>query len=135
MNDIDALIRRIERLGSAAVRRVVAESIEPVMQSLAQGSFGQRSDPYGSRWQDRKQPTGAWPLLNKSDRPGHSITSLKTTAQRTSVRSRIVGYFKFHQSGTRYMPARRVFPDPSRGLGAWAEPIRSAVVAALRSLL
>jgi hypothetical protein len=48
---------------------------------------------------------------------------------------RIVGYMKFHQSGTHDMSQRMMFPDADKGLGTWNHPSRTPRLDAVRELM
>jgi hypothetical protein len=71
-------------------------------------------------------------LLQKTGRGLDGMTARYSSGV---VRVRIAGYFQFHQTGTRYMVARKPFPEQSQGLGTWREPISKAATDAVRDLV
>lgn len=132
MAGINELIAHLQSLpGAEVVRRVGAKIANAAHAECVRGFVEQR-DPYGQRWAPRKQPTGAWPLLDKT---GAGLNGLTARCIGRLVVVRIRGYFRFHQNGTRYMAARKIFPEPGRGLGSWSEPINAAARDAVSELM
>ena len=143
MAGVNALIQRLERLGAAEVKAKITSKVRDVMHAECIRGFNEQRDPYGVAWQPRK-PLKGWaamafgllqdnhPLLNKT---GAMIRSLTARATSNGVVMRIIGYAKFHQSGTSKMVARKIFPDPGRGLGLWSEPVHRAAVDAVKEMM
>lgn len=143
MSGINTLIQRLEKLGAVTVRQHIASSVATVCHDECLRGFREQRDPYGIPWKPRKSPA-AWavrafglmqqnhPLLDKT---GAMINSLTSRGSGGRVLMRILGYAKFHQSGTATMTARKIFPDPANGLGTWREPVEKAALSAVRELM
>jgi phage gpG-like protein len=140
---VNDLIRKLERFSSGEVYERMGRKIADACHAQAIAGFRAETDPYGVPWAPRKKVSG-WaamafghidnghPLL---DDTGAMINSLTVRYSRGTVLMRIKGYAKFHQSGTRNMVARKIFPDQSQGLGKWAQPIQQAATDAIRELM
>jgi hypothetical protein len=155
---LSEFISRLQRLAAGDVIRRAGSAIADASHRECVRGFVEKRDPYGTPWAPRKKPSGwaalVWPddghlLLDKTGAGFDSLTA-RFTAGRVVMRIR--GYFRFHQMGAHHaarsdvatgrtykaysMPARKVFPDPERGLGTWSAPInaaaRDAVVAAVK---
>jgi hypothetical protein len=84
-----------------------AAEVQPELESLVDSGFLFARAPDGSRWKQRKRPTGAWPLLVKTNvmllgrrvlkGSGNLVMSLPAPAQ-------------FHQGGTEFMEPRKILP-------------------------
>lgn len=132
MSTINELVQRLERAGAGAVKERILSKVRDALHAEAVRGFVEQRDPYGNAWAPRKDPSGTWPLLDKT---GAGINSLTATVAGNAVRLKIAPYFKFHQSGTGSMVARKVFPEPERGLGTWSEPVHRAAVEAVKELM
>lgn len=141
MAGINALIRRIERLGAAEIKQGIASKTRDAALAECVRGFREERDPYGVRWAPRKAVRG-WAALafgvvddghKLLDATGRMIGSLTARAGGAGrVLMRILGIAKWHQGGTKRMVARRMFPDQGRGLGTWSEPIHRAAVDSVR---
>lgn len=157
MSGINALVRRLKRLGSEQVRERVASKVRDAAHAECLRGFIEKRDPYGVPWAPRRLPRG-WaalafpddghPLLDKT---GRMIGSLRSLASSRGVRMSMNGPAKYHQAGAVHpartvistgmtfrefkMPARMLFPDPNRGLGLWSDPVRRAAVEGVRELM
>lgn len=148
MAGVNALVQRLERLAASDIKQRILAKVRDAAHAECIRGFNEKRDPYGTKWEPRKPPTGGWPLLDKT---GKGIESLTARVVGDRVVLRIVYYFKFHQTGTTHyertnvktqrttraftMPARKIFPDTDRGLGMWREPIQRASVDAVRDLM
>jgi hypothetical protein len=130
MAGLSAFIQRLERMAAADVKSRVMQKVADAAHAECIRGFVEQRDPYGTPWAPRKQG-GSWPLLQKT---GAGVNSLTARASGERVTMRIRGYFQFHQRGTVRMVARMVFPEPSRGLGTWTQPINDAAVSAVREM-
>lgn len=131
MAGINALISRLERFAAQEVQERIAEHVRRAVHDECLAGFIEQRDPYGTPWTRRIDKRGTWPLLQKT---GRGVESIRSSASGGRVSIRIIGYMKFHQGGTSRMVARKFFPDPERGLGNWAEPIRRASLEAVTEL-
>jgi phage gpG-like protein len=140
---VNDLIRKLERFSSGEVYERMGRKIADACHAQAIAGFRAETDPYGVPWAPRKKVSG-WaamafghidnghPLL---DDTGAMINSLTVRYSRGTVLMRIKGYAKFHQSGTRVMASRKIFPVESQGLGTWSDPIQQAATDAIRELM
>jgi phage gpG-like protein len=131
MAGVSDFIAKLEKLAGAEVQDAIANKVATAAHEECLRGFIEQRDPYGVAWAPRKG-RGNWNLLDKT---GKGLNSLTADVSRGSARLKIVGYFRFHQSGTSRMVARKIFPDEARGLGTWAEPVRAASVDAVRELV
>lgn len=132
MAGFNALIAKIERLQRGEVYQRIGTSIANAAHAECTAGFRGQRDPYGASWASRKDKRESWPILDKT---GAGVDSLTARYVNGVVVMRIKGYFKFHQNGTASMPARRVFPEETRGLGTWSGPIQYAATNAVRELM
>lgn len=134
MAGIEALTRRIEKAAAREVLSRVASSLAPVVQGEILRGFNEQRDPYGSAWASRKDKRGSWPILDRQTSRS-AVLSLRTTSSARGLRSTIKYYMRFHQSGTKYMVARKIFAEESRGFGLWRAPVAASVSNTLRGLI
>lgn len=142
MSGINALVRKLEKLGAAQVKERVAEKVAVSCFNETMKCFNQKRDPYGIPWAPRKKrpvwaalafgPDTGWPLLNYT---GKGIASIRATSVGPVVRVRILGRMEYHQTGTRKMVARKFFPEDGKGLGTWKPAIEAASLSAIRELM
>jgi phage gpG-like protein len=140
---LNELIARLDRFSSGEVYQRIGVKVADACHAACIAGFRSQSDPYGVPWAPRKKVTG-WaavrfghvdnghPLL---DDTGAMINSLTARYSRGVVLMRIKGYAQFHQTGTRNMVARKIFPEQEMGLGTWADPIQRAATDAVRELM
>lgn len=77
---------------------------------IAEG-FREQKSPYGRRWPARKDPkSGSHPILDKTGKLKRSW-SVKARGKGLLIRTTGVDYARYHQSGTKRMPARRMVPE------------------------
>jgi len=101
---------------------------------LIADGFKNEKSPYGRKWPARKDPrSGSHPILDKSGRLKRSW-SVKHEEPRILIRTTGVDYAKYHQSGTRRMPARRMIPE-GKLPPKWAKLIGARVARALSEML
>ena len=83
------------------------KELDQIVERHNRSSWGEQKDPVtGSKWAKRKEPTGSWPLLNKTGKMFGS-TKFKSGKDPMSFMAKTTDYAKFHQSGTSKMPQRR----------------------------
>ena len=56
----------MRQLTPGRIRQAAAGAVRDTVEILIDERFDERSDPDGNRWAPRKQPTGTWPLLERS---------------------------------------------------------------------
>jgi hypothetical protein len=91
--------------------------------------FASGSDPYGRSWAALKPGTikrkrGRGRVLVDS---GALAGSVRFEAQGLSGRLTVGESARYHQDGTRYMPARKILPDQALP-AAWAQDARSSLL-------
>lgn len=127
-----AIPRRLRELQRGEIRRAATRAIEQSVSELIQNQFDERRAPDGTPWAPRKQPTGTWPLLEKSKEMRRSF---KVIASASTLRIlNAAPYLKFHQEGTSRMVARPVLPGASLTT-EWTDYIDASVAQALERTL
>jgi hypothetical protein len=143
MAGLNELIARLDRFSRGDVFQRIGNAVAKACHESCIAGFAQQRDPYGVPWAPRKKVAG-WAAIafghiddghRLLDDTGAMINSLKAKYARGTVLMSIKGYAKFHQSGTRYMVARKMFPEPAQGLGTWSAPIQRAATDAVRELM
>lgn len=124
---IGRLQRQVEAL--ALLPQRVAQASAPRLDRLVKQQFARGVDPYGRPWRPVTQATikrrkksarGAPPLTNtRKLRAGTGVKAARFGAR--LVLGAPWGYF--HQTGTKHMPARRIFPQFGMP-AAWRAVIR-----------
>ena len=83
------------------------KELDQIVEKHNRSSWGAQKDPVtGSKWEKRKEPTGSWPLLNKTGNM-FGKTKFKSGKDPMSFMAKTTDYAKFHQRGTSKMPQRR----------------------------
>lgn len=143
MAGINDFILRLQKLSQPDVINAMGRKIADACHAEAIRGFVEQRDPYGKPWAPRKKPS-AWSVLRFGkidnghrllDDTGKMIDSLTARYVSGRVIMRIRGYAQFHQTGTRFMVARKIFPEQSRGMGLWREPINQAATDAVRDIV
>jgi phage gpG-like protein len=134
MAGMNELIGRLQRLESGEVFQRIGTRVANACHAAAITGFIAERDPYGRSWARRVRKGDGHPVLRNTGALVGSLTSRYIPGTGTVV-MRALGYGKFHQYGTRRMPARKIFPDPAEGLGLWADPVQRAATEAVRELL
>ena len=128
----DPLAERLRRLQGGLPRKAAAGAIRDELELLIDEQFDRRAAPDGTPWAPRKQPTGRWPLLEKT---GRMRRRYHVTATTTGVKvENSQDYAGYHQTGTPRMVARPALPSGPLP-GAWAARIDRAVTAELDRVL
>ena len=139
MAGLDALMRRLEKIGAAVVeatklpQRVADISAANVNKEL-QRQFAQGVDPYGARYAPITDTTRRLRRGSKTAPPLTDLGNLRagTVAMVKPGASKLVLYFGepygiYHQRGTSRMPRRAIFPD--RGIPEkWRAAVKDAWV-------
>ncbi len=118
-------LQQLNRLASRIEKIAAAGGLQPLLSALAAEAhdqtldcFNQQRDPYGKAWKSRQEPTGGWPILDKTGAGVESITSRPTA---TGIKIRVgKDYMGFHLTGTSRMVSRKFLPVD--GLGPIWEP-------------
>ena len=148
MAGINVLIQRLERMAASDVKHRIMQKVTPVAHDECLRGFREQRNPYGVPWAPRKDKRGSWALLDKSGDGIESLTS-RTVDDKASLRFGR-SYMRFHQTGAHHnarsniatkrttgeyeMPARKIFPEQTEGLGTWSAPINRAAVDAVREM-
>jgi len=126
------MLNALGALGSGAVVREAAKNLAPVLQELGDRPWQQRASVEGSPWAPRKAAY-LHPILEKT---GRTRRSLRSRANGTTVTSSVrTTYARFHQTGTRKMAARPVFPTANELPAAWSARIRKTINETLKSAI
>lgn len=118
-----SVMRSLRQLASVPAR--VSADAAPVVTDLIAQQFTDGVDPYGEPWEPHAEATvkrwGEHPILDLSGRmKSVSVAPLSGAGIGVSLGA---DYSRFHQTGTKTMPARRILPD-NRGLPAtWVQAL------------
>lgn len=134
MAGMSDLIARLQGLAAGDVFQRIGGHVANACHASAIAGFVSQRDPYGNAWARRKREGDGHPILRDTGELVGSLTARYLPGSATVI-MRIAGYGKFHQAGTRVMPARKLFPEEERGLGLWAQPIQNAATEAVREML
>jgi phage gpG-like protein len=107
--EIDTLSRAVARMGRTEWKRDLLASLADAALDLVRQEFAMSRDPYGNPWAPLKKRRAGGPVLVKSGRMQGRIRRRTSSVGFTLVSP--VPYSGFHQSGTRRMVQRRIFPD------------------------
>ena len=127
----------LERLSDVPAR--TAALAAPRINALIQAGFDAGTDPYGTAWKPLRPATlakGRFPPPLTATGRMRSGTKVRPRAGGRAGLVLVVGasYARFHQTGTRYMAARRI--APTRGMPAsWRREIVAASKEAGQSAL
>lgn len=132
----DAAIRaaaaKLHKVGAGRLALAVAQKVAPVLQSLSDRPWQRRASVEGEQWAPRKRRY-YHPLLEKT---GKTRRSLKSRAMGTNVVTSVkTPYAHFHQTGTKYMSARPIFPTAGELPAVWAARIRKTITDHIESVL
>lgn len=126
---LDQLIRKLQRASDPAVLRSIMAVVAEEAIDLVKEGFDKERDPYGAKWQPLKRRAGR--ILQDTGRLKASWHRRSVTATRAVIGS-AAGYAKFHQFGTRRMPARRMVPS-GKLPGLWRKAIHEAAIETFKS--
>lgn len=112
---LQQVMRSLRQLASVPAR--VSADAAPVVASLLEDQFEEETDPYGEPWAEHEEATikrwGEHPILDLTGRmKGISVAPLSGSGIGITLGA---DYGRFHQTGTKFMAARRILPD-NRGL-------------------
>lgn len=101
------LLSALASFGKGAAVRELARKMAPELQALGDRPWQRRASVEGVPWAPRKRAY-FHPMLEKS---GRTRRSLRSRASGTNVVTSVTTpYARFHQTGTRKMAARPIFP-------------------------
>ncbi len=84
------------------------KELDQIVEKHNRSSWGAQKDPVtGNKWKKRAEPTGSWPLLNKTGKMFGSTKFKSGKDPMSFIAKTGVDYGKFHQKGTPKMPQRR----------------------------
>lgn len=115
LNKLIESLRSLESVHEKAASRTV-----PVVEKLIDAEFMSTKSPYGERWSALKKPTGLPPIRGLKD--FFIVNNKKNVVSVDHEKS----YAKFHQTGTKFMPARSFLPKDKLG-DTWEKKIGNAV--------
>lgn len=115
---LNKLIDSLKSLESVAEK--AASRTAPVIEKLIDKEFMATKSPYGERWAALKKPTGLPPIRGLKD--FFIVENKKNVVSVDHEKS----YAKFHQTGTKFMPARSFLPKDKLG-DTWEKKIGGAV--------
>lgn len=120
-----------KRVGNVAkVKRAILANVGEELIELVREGFDRQGDPYGSPWA---------PTL-RGGRILQDTGALRTGWHRKSLSSSqvsigpSVSYARYHQSGTRHMPARKMVPDAGLPAG-WQRRVNKIAAEARKRAL
>ena len=103
----------------------ISKKIIPVIKKLFRKTFSSQSDPYGERFKRLKS--------GKRYDSNHTLrNSVKFTLEDGSiVATSSLDYFKYHQTGTKYLPARPSFPIEGEA-DPWRKEVKTLIDAEVK---
>jgi phage gpG-like protein len=126
------MLSALAAFGQGKVVRELAKKLAPELQALGDRPWQRRADPDGAPWVPRK---GRYlhPMLEKT---GRTRRSLRARASGTSVVTSVsTPYARFHQTGTRKMAARPIFPTRNELPPVWAARVRKTITDHLKGAI
>lgn len=121
--DTKQLNKLIDSLKSLeSVHEKAASRTAPVIEKLIDKEFMSTKSPYGERWAALKKPTGLPPIRGLKD--FFIVENKKNVVSVDHEKS----YAKFHQTGTRFMKARKMLPEKDLSKSkTWTNKINGAL--------
>lgn len=116
----------LKKLEAKNLLETVSRNVGEEIIGLIKDEFRAEKDPYGTGWKKpKKYPDGRKVLSGKTSRLKGGWHVVKATKRGFTVAS-AVNYATFHQTGTKYIPQRRIVPDaaiPQK----WRRAIRDTI--------
>lgn len=119
---LEKMVETLESLGS--IPSQAAPEAAKKIESLIQAQFDAGTDPYGRRWAAKKD--GSPSYLEKSGDLRKGVRVQPTSGAGIAV-TVDMPYGEYHQTGTRYMPARKILPDEGDLPEEWHDAIEEAL--------
>ena len=106
----ETLQKRLNKLEKEGVRAIKKASVLETKKLISQG-FRFHRDPYGKPWAPQAREYGNR-LMDRTGkmRKGFSVSQGRNKSTLVVIKNR-QPYTKYHQTGTRSMPARKMVPD------------------------
>lgn len=89
---------------------VISRNMAEAGIGLIKDGWDKQADPYGKPWAPKKVADGRAVLVGKTARLKGGWHTTRADRRGFAI-APSVDYGVFHQSGTRYFPARKMFPD------------------------
>lgn len=105
---------------SRAFLNLAANASVPPLKGLVKNTFAEEKSPTDINWSPLKKPTGKRILQGLDSRYRFIVTNNLVTFSHAKP------YAKYHQTGTRYIPARKFLPEKSLPK-AWEDKIGSSI--------
>ena len=110
---LDRFQDQLRKAPRNVLRDVSRQLAEETLDRVKDG-FRREANPYGEPWDEKKVPDGRKVLSGKTGRlKQYHVKALSDTSFTVGP---IVDYGRYHQSGIRRMPARKMVPESPRGL-------------------
>ncbi|GMV19456.1 MAG: hypothetical protein AMXMBFR56_76800 [Polyangiaceae bacterium] len=133
IGSVDAIAAKFDRFASGAWRQKLMANVGEEVVELVREGFERQADPHGSPWAPLKRRAGR--ILQDTGRLRNSFHRKSLSASQVTV-GPSASYARFHQSGTKHMPARKMVPDGSNLPSSWEKRIaaiaREAMLEALK---
>lgn len=135
-----------EYMASPTFRRALLEEIGDRAVSLVEDEFIRSQDPYGNKWAAHTLPRTKGGVLKRPRTITTSRILYKSGALAKTIKYKITNetihlfspmkYSQFHQTGTKHVPQRLIFPESLLGLpDSWRSAFDQAASLAFRRLL
>jgi hypothetical protein len=130
---LDLWARKLGALASASVAFEVSEQMANRTLGFIAQEFEQERDPFNRRWSPKKRPDGRKILRGETNR---LIQWRKTYVNQHGFKlSTPAPYFRYHQTGTRRMVARKILPTGTRLPAVWSSEFRGIYLRAMHRRL
>lgn len=128
VESVERLGKKLHKVAEGRWRRALMSNVAEEVIELVREGFERESDPYGAKWAGLKsrsgrilQDTGG--LRSSFHRKALSETSTTVGAGKS--------YARYHQDGTKRMPARKMVPDGDIP-GEWRSRINEIAALAIK---
>jgi phage gpG-like protein len=131
---LDQWARRINKLADSATVTALSKNLAEEALNLVAEGFATQTDPYGQAWRAKKHSDGRAILVGRTARlrRGWKRKAFGPSGFRIGPS---VPYAGFHQSGTRYMVARRMVPTKDMLPSRWRRALSQVAVDFIRRQL
>lgn len=121
-SQVAALAQRLERFADGQWRTGLMGQVGEELVELVREGFERQADPYGAPWAPLKRRSGR--ILQDTGRLRMFFVRSKSASM---VRVGTPAFYgRFHQTGTKHMPARKMVPDGALP-GAWSSRVNAIV--------
>lgn len=115
-SNVQEVISKLKNMKRSLLPKIMKEESILLLNLLRQG-FSKQTDPYGAKW----PMTNDGKPFDKNNVIKSSFSSSFTSNSASIISS--LEFAKYHQTGTRHLPQRRMIPEEQYGLGNWRKPI------------